>query len=109
MASPKWLAEGMDADAEIYAAAHSAWMRVTGQPCAADYPARNESAKLIGEDGEFEDPKAMRQRLSQVAVRQIGFSILDHHWRRWGKVIRMLPQNDARTVGSPADLSGYNR
>jgi len=32
-----------DAEAEIYAAAHKAWMTVTGEPVTAAYPARNEA------------------------------------------------------------------
>lgn len=68
VASPKWFAEGIDAEAEIYAAAHLAWMRVTGQPDTADYPARNESAELVGEDWDFDNPEAMRQQLPQLAA-----------------------------------------
>src|SRR5262245_20131129 len=59
VASPKWFA----AEAEIYAAAHHAWMRVTGQPDMANYPARNETVQLIGEDWDFDDTEAMREHL----------------------------------------------
>jgi len=66
--SPDWLSEGIDAEAEIYAAAHQAWMQVTGQPDTADYPARNESAKLVCEDWDFDDPEAMRRHLPRLAA-----------------------------------------
>src|SRR6266545_1141201 len=41
---------GIDAEAEIYAAAHGAWMAVTGKSDTDFYPARRESAELRGED-----------------------------------------------------------
>jgi hypothetical protein len=66
--SPEWLAEGIDAEAEIYAAAHRAWMQVTGQPDTADYPARNESGELVGADWDYDDPEAMRQNLPRLAA-----------------------------------------
>jgi hypothetical protein len=66
--SPKWFADGIDAEAEIYAAAHRAWMQVTGQPDTAHYPARNESAILVGEDWDFNDRDSMRQRLPKLTA-----------------------------------------
>lgn len=66
--SPTWLAEGIDAEAEIYGAAHRAWMRVTGQPDTADYPARNEFAELVGEEWDFDDTTEMHKRLPRLAA-----------------------------------------
>jgi hypothetical protein len=67
IASPKWFAEGIHAEAEIYAAAHRAWMQVTGKSDTDDYPARNESAELIGDFWDFDNPELMRQHLPQLA------------------------------------------
>lgn len=67
VATPRWWAQGIDAEAEIYAAAHKAWMLVTGQPDTADYPARNESAKLIGTDWDFDEADQMRQYLPRLS------------------------------------------
>lgn len=68
VASPDWFAEGIDAEAEIYAAAHLAWMRVTGNDYDAEYPARSESAELIGEDWDFENDTEMQRRLPRLAA-----------------------------------------
>jgi hypothetical protein len=68
VASPKWFSEGVNAEAEIYAAAHCAWMRVTGEPDTAAYPARNEFAELVGEDWNFDDPAEMRKHLPRLAA-----------------------------------------
>lgn len=65
---PGWEAAGIDAEAEIYAAAHQAWMQVTGQPDTAPYPARNESAELVGEDWDFDDDQLMRKHLPRLAA-----------------------------------------
>jgi hypothetical protein len=59
---------GIDAEAEIYAAAHSAWMVVTGNPDTAPYPARNERAKMRGKDWDFEDHDEVRRRLPRLAA-----------------------------------------
>jgi hypothetical protein len=59
---------GIDSEAEIYAAAHAAWMRVSGEPDTAPYPARNESAELTGDDWDFDDPALMRQHLPKLAA-----------------------------------------
>lgn len=68
VATPRWLAQGIDAEAEIYAAAHKAWMQVTGQPDTADYPARNQSAELIGKEWDFDDAEQMRQYLPKLSA-----------------------------------------
>jgi hypothetical protein len=68
VATPRWLTDGVDAEAEIYAAAHRAWMQVTGQPDTALYPARNESAELVGEDWDFDDHEEMRRRLPRLSA-----------------------------------------
>jgi hypothetical protein len=68
VASPKWFAEGIDAEAEIYAAAHRAWMQVTGQPDTAPYPARHLTANLAGEIWDFDDPEAMRRHLPKLSA-----------------------------------------
>jgi hypothetical protein len=67
VASPSWLAEGIDAEAEIYAAAHRAWMRVSGNGCDAHYPARNEFTELVGESWDFDDSTEMQKRLPRLA------------------------------------------
>ena len=59
---------GIDAEAEIYGAAHTAWMLVTGQPDTAAYPARNESAELTGDDWDIDDPQLVRQRLPRLTA-----------------------------------------
>lgn len=59
---------GICAEAEIYGAAHSAWMQVTGQPDTAPYPARNESAELTGEIWDFDNPEFMRLHLPRLAA-----------------------------------------
>jgi hypothetical protein len=66
--SPSWGAEGIDAEAEIYAAAHQAWMAVTGRPDTDPYPARNERAELRGEDWNFDDDAEVRRRLPRLAA-----------------------------------------
>lgn len=56
-----------DAEAEIYATAHQAWMEVTGASDTDPYPARNESAELQGEDWDFNDDDEVRRRLPRLA------------------------------------------
>lgn len=68
IASPAWFAEGIEAESEIYAAAHKAWMRVTGNDYKADYPARNESVELAGDEWDFDDDTEMRKRLPRLAA-----------------------------------------
>lgn len=68
VATPNWYAEGIEAEAEIYAAAHEAWMRVTGNDYDAAYPARNESAELVGDDWDFDDDAEMKKRLPRLAA-----------------------------------------
>ena len=71
VANPDSLADavlqGIDAEAEIYAAAHQAWMAVTGRPDTDPYPARKERAELRGEDWNFDDDAEVRRRLPRLA------------------------------------------
>jgi hypothetical protein len=59
---------GLDAEAEIYAAAHQAWMAVTGRPDTDSYPARKERAELRGEDWDFDDDDEVARRLPRLAA-----------------------------------------
>jgi hypothetical protein len=59
---------GVDAEAEIYWAAHYAWMKVTGNPDTAPYPARKEAATLVGEGWDFDDDEEMRKRLPRLTA-----------------------------------------
>ena len=59
---------GIDAEAEIYGAAHEAWMQVSGQPDTAPYPARNETAELTGEDWDFDNDKLLRDHLPKLSA-----------------------------------------
>ncbi len=68
VASPSWDADGIDAEAEIYAAAHRAWMQVTGEPDTAAYPARSETTTLVGQDWDFRDERLMRQHLPRLSA-----------------------------------------
>jgi len=72
VADPDSLAEAVvhdiDAEAEIYAAAHAAWMAVTDRPGTDPYPARNERADLRGEDWDFESDEQVRRRLPRLAA-----------------------------------------
>jgi hypothetical protein len=72
VADPDCLADvvvpGVDAEAETYAAAHLAWMAVTGRPDTDPYPARNEHAELRGEDWDFDDDEEVRSRLPRLAA-----------------------------------------
>jgi len=56
------------AEAEIYAAAHRAWMAVTGRPDTDPYPVRSEHVELFGEDWDFGDDEQVRLRLPQLAA-----------------------------------------
>ena len=71
VANPDSLADvvepGIDAEAEIYAAAHQAWMAVTGKSYTDLYPARKERAELQGEDWNFDDREEVRRRLPRLA------------------------------------------
>src|SRR5262249_12560989 len=71
-ANPDSLAEvvdpKIDAEAEIYAAAHQAWMAVTGKADTEHYPARHESAELRGEDWDFDDDVEVRRRFPRLAA-----------------------------------------
>jgi hypothetical protein len=68
VATPRWDAEGIIAEAEIYGAAHCAWMQVTGHDSSADYPLRIESAELIGPEWDFDDQSLMRQHLPRLTT-----------------------------------------
>ena len=59
------------AEAEIYAAAHTAWMDVTGNPDTAPYPARNESTELKGDDWDFDDDDEMAKRMPRLAEKYL--------------------------------------
>ncbi len=69
--NPDTLANAVDradlSEAEIYAAAHQAWMLATGNGDEEPYPARNEAATLQGEDWDFEDHEEMRRRFPRLA------------------------------------------
>ncbi|MFO0821541.1 MAG: DUF4240 domain-containing protein [Gemmataceae bacterium] len=71
VANPDSLADavvvGVDAEAEIYAAAQQAWMTVTGRPDTDPYPARNEGAELRGEEWDFDDDAEVQRRLPRLA------------------------------------------
>ena len=58
----------IDAEAGIYAAAHQAWMRVTGRPDTDLYPARNEQAELKGEEWDFEDRNEVERRMPRLST-----------------------------------------
>lgn len=71
LANPDRLADVVsgddEAEAEIYAAAHRAWMAVTENSGTAPYPARNEKTEMKGEDWEIEAEVAKRMpRLSEM-------------------------------------------
>jgi hypothetical protein len=72
VANPDSLADvvdpAVDAEAEIYAAAHRAWMAVTGRSDTDPYPSRNEPAELRDEDWDFEDDAEVRRRLPRLAA-----------------------------------------
>lgn len=55
-----------DAEAEIYAAAHVAWMKRTGKSHEDPYPARNEDAEITGDDWDFGDPTEMKRRFPRL-------------------------------------------
>lgn len=61
-----WLADGIDAEAEIYAAGFRAWQTVTGAADDAPYPVQNPKAELAGEDFDFDDDEAMRRVLPRL-------------------------------------------
>lgn len=65
-------ADGIFAEAEIYAAAHLAWMAVTGKTYRDPYPARNEETAIVGENWDFDDEAEARRRLPRLAVKFLG-------------------------------------
>jgi hypothetical protein len=60
----------MDAYAETYAAAHQAWLAVTGRPDTDPYPAREEYSDrpVPGENWNFDDAEEVRRRLPRLAA-----------------------------------------
>jgi hypothetical protein len=72
IANPDSLADVVDpksiAETDIYAAAHQAWMAVTGKSDTDFYPARKEHAELQGEDWDFDDDAEVRRRLPRLAA-----------------------------------------
>ena len=72
LASPDDLADFISpsvmAEADIYSAAHHAWMKVTGKTYDDPYPARNETAELKGEDWDFDDLAERRKRLPRLTA-----------------------------------------
>lgn len=76
VANPDSLADvvgpGIDAEAETYAAAHQAWMAVTGRPDTDPYPDRNENQNLRGEEWDFDDDEEVRKRLPRLATLYFG-------------------------------------
>lgn len=74
VADPDSLAEVVhpreDAEAEIYAAAHQAWITVTGRPDTDPYPARNEFSDqpVPGENWDFDDGEEVRRRFPRLAA-----------------------------------------
>ena len=72
IANPDSLADtvipDVDAEAGICAAAHLAWMAVTGRPETDPYPARNEEVELYGEEWDFDDAAEVRRRLPRLAA-----------------------------------------
>jgi len=71
MANPDSLADIVsgddEAEAEIYAAAHRAWMIVTGNPDTEPYPARNETTDLKGEDWDIDDETEVTKRMPRLS------------------------------------------
>jgi hypothetical protein len=72
VANPDNLADVVNAqliaEAEIYAAAHQAWMSVAGKSDTDTYPARNERAELRGEDWDFDNDEEVRRHLPRLAA-----------------------------------------
>ena len=66
---PHWLADGIDAEAEIYAAGFRAWQMVTGAADDATYPVQNRKTSLAGEGFDFDDDDAMRRVLPRLSKR----------------------------------------
>ncbi len=56
------------AEAEIYAAAHQAWMKVTRRSPDDDYPARDESAAMVGDEWNFDELDEVRRRFPRLAA-----------------------------------------
>ncbi|HBN76796.1 MAG TPA: hypothetical protein DD473_13445 [Planctomycetaceae bacterium] len=71
LANPDSLVDVVSADdvaeAEIYAAAHRAWMVVTGNPDTAPYPSRNEQTELKGQDWNIDDEAEVTKRMPRLS------------------------------------------
>jgi len=61
-----WMADGIDAEAEIYAAGFRAWQIVTGVPDDAPYPVQNPKTELAGDDFDFDNDESMRHALPRL-------------------------------------------
>ena len=62
-----WFADGIEAEAEIYAAGFQAWKRVTGASDDVTYPVQNPKTELAGDDFDFDDDEQMRQALPRLS------------------------------------------
>jgi hypothetical protein len=63
---PGWLSAGIDAEAEIYAAAYRAWQTVTGASEDTPYPVEHEKAELQDDDIDVDDDAALRRVLPRL-------------------------------------------
>ena len=63
---PNWLADGIDAEAEIYSAGFRAWQMVTDAADNAPYPVQTPRAELIGEDFDFDDDEVIGRMLPRL-------------------------------------------
>ncbi|WP_286763821.1 MULTISPECIES: DUF4240 domain-containing protein [Rhodopirellula] len=63
---PNWLADGIDAEAEIYAAGFRAWQQVTGTTDEVPYPVQNPKTELAGEAFDFDDNDVMQRVLPRL-------------------------------------------
>ena len=72
VANPDSLADvvipDIDAEAEIYAAAHQAWMAVTRRPATASYPTYEQRTELRGHEWDFNDDAEVRRRFPRLAA-----------------------------------------
>jgi hypothetical protein len=66
--NPSLIAQGIDAEAEIYAAAYNAWKAVTGKSDMDDYPVRTERAKLRDDDWDIDNKAEVQRRLPRLAA-----------------------------------------
>ena len=64
-----WQSDGIDAEAETYAAAYQAWRSVTAASDDDPYPIQREKAELRGVDLDFDDDEAMRRLLPRLCTK----------------------------------------